>query len=227
MSERTAGLDPEALYGLMTITEEQQKANAEVLQQLQGKLQALEAITARAGRHVRDLGSAGDAIVSQIQQSATASAREGTAALMSAVSTQAVASLEAAAHPLLQRLEDRVKAGVEVEGRLLSTASSLAWKSMAWWASGMAAACLVGLVSVWWSRHELADLQVQRDVLKDEVAQLTVSVEELAEKGGRLRMTRCGGRLCVEVASNQGTNVRVEGAWQGPDGRQYVIPRGY
>ena len=227
MSERTAGLDPEALYGLMTIAEEQQKANAEVLQQLQGRLQALEVITARAGRHVRDLGSAGDAIVSQIQRSAAGSAREGTAVLMSAVSTQAVASLEAAAHPLLQRLEDGVKAAGEVEGRLRSTASSLDWKSMTWWAAGMAAACLVALISVWWSRHELADLQVQRDVLKDEIAQLTVNVDELAAKGGRLRMNRCDGRLCVEIAPNQGSNARIEGSWKGQDGRQYVIPRGY
>ena len=59
---------------------------------------------------------------------------------------------------------------------------------------------------------------------------LQANVTALEKKGGRIVMTTCGGRLCIEASSNQGPNSpQWTGAgWKNHEnGVQLVIPRGY
>ena len=64
------------------------------------------------------------------------------------------------------------------------------------------------------------------------MAELQANVAALEKRGGRIRLDKCGpdGRLCVEIARDQGSGGQVPyaGSWQSSDKqRQYVIPRGY
>ena len=178
---------------------------------------ALEAVTGRAAGLMRDADQVARRMADLIRSSSQASAKEGTAALLETVSGQAAASLAAAAHPLIDRLEG---------ARRQAGARSLGWR---WWVvagAAMTVACLVGGISVWWQTSELASLRAERVEVQQDLDQLKRGVLDLENKGARIRLNSCDGRLCVEIATNQG-GAKVEGVWQSQDGRQFVIPTGY
>ena len=58
--------------------------------------------------------------------------------------------------------------------------------------------------------------------LRAEKAELESGIADLSKRGGRIKLRDCGGRLCVEVSSNQGT-----GWTDGSKNIALVIPRGY
>ena len=58
---------------------------------------------------------------------------------------------------------------------------------------------------------------------------MQVQVSELAKKGGRIKLSDCGGRLCIVASKNQSATVSD---WHGPwnndkTGQTFVIPNGY
>jgi hypothetical protein len=70
----------------------------------------------------------------------------------------------------------------------------------------------------------------EKAALAADVAQLQANVSALEKKGGRIAMTTCGGRLCIEASSNQGVGAEQwkGGMWSNKEtGVQLVIPRGY
>lgn len=85
---------------------------------------------------------------------------------------------------------------------------------------------LVPVLSFWWERHELDALRAQRHDLKQEIDQMTATVEKLQAKGGRLVLGTCGKRLCVEMAPNQGLKEGETWLMQGGKG-SWIIPKGY
>jgi hypothetical protein len=95
-------------------------------------------------------------------------------------------------------------------------------------AVAVAAGCIVivalaawGIVA--WERHEVIDL-------KKQIAQERATVAYLDKAGGRVVWNTCGGRLCFEVSSNQGTSNGVPvplGGWTTKDHVPLVIPKGY
>jgi len=65
--------------------------------------------------------------------------------------------------------------------------------------------------------------------LRTEKAALEANVADLARKGGRIKLSECGGRVCIEASSNQGKDYPD---WKGPwkdraTGVALVVPRGY
>lgn len=73
--------------------------------------------------------------------------------------------------------------------------------------------------------------EVQR--LRDEKAQLEANIADLAKRGGKIKLDRCGpaNRLCVEITPAQGDGAgqtNFQGSWVSNDNRrQFVIPKGY
>ena len=68
---------------------------------------------------------------------------------------------------------------------------------------------------------EIRDLQTQK-------AELQANVDSLAQRGGRSKLTLCGGRLCIEASSNQGDGYEHwNSPWKSKTGANLVIVRGY
>ena len=69
--------------------------------------------------------------------------------------------------------------------------------------------------------------------LRAEKAELEANITDLAKRGGRIKLDRCGpaNRLCVEITTAQGDGqgqTNFQGSWVSNDNRrQFVIPKGY
>jgi len=95
---------------------------------------------------------------------------------------------------------------------------------------GLVGVCLVAYASLAWQLHQVSSLREEKAALLGDVAQLQANVAALEKKGGRITMTTCGGRLCIEASSNQGEGAEKwkGGVWSNKEtGVQLVIPRGY
>jgi len=96
-------------------------------------------------------------------------------------SETAVAALETASRPLLDRLSGVVRAADEAEHRLWSAVAAFGWRWVALTggtaAGGIAAVLLAGWLVVWWQRHEVEQLAMQRQALAARVAQWQVQAE--------------------------------------------------
>ena len=97
-------------------------------------------------------------------------------------------------------------------------------------AGGLVGVCLVAYASLAWQLHQVSSLREEKAALQADVAQMQASVAALERKGGRIVLSTCGGRLCIEASSNQGQGAEQ---WKGANwsnkenGVQLVIPRGY
>ena len=79
-----------------------------------------------------------------------------------------------------------------------------------------------------WQRHEIDGLIEQKTALAADIADMQVNAAELAKKGGRIKITDCGGRLCIVASKNQtGTFSDWHGVWNDKKGQTMVIPNGY
>ncbi len=81
------------------------------------------------------------------------------------------------------------------------------------------------VLSVWiavaWQRQELGELQDQKAALEAQIPTLQATVDELAAKGGKIKLNVCGKdqRKCVKVNIGMGTF--------GKAGESYMILDGY
>ena len=90
--------------------------------------------------------------------------------------------------------------------------------------------CVAAHVTLAWQVHQVSSLRDEKAGLAADVEQMQASVAVLEKKGGRIVMTTCGGRLCIEASSNQGAGAEhwKGGHWNNSEtGAQLVIPRGY
>jgi hypothetical protein len=77
------------------------------------------------------------------------------------------------------------------------------------------------------------NLSAKVEELRAQIAQERVTVAELDKRGGRVHWDTCGGRLCFEASSNQGTEgdgaaFRKDAGWITVNGKvPLVVPRGY
>ena len=61
-------------------------------------------------------------------------------------------------------------------------------------------------VSLWWQSRQAASLSVQVAALSAQIAQEKATVASLDAKGGRIKWSTCGGRVCFQAAQNQATS---------------------
>ena len=87
------------------------------------------------------------------------------------------------------------------------------------------------LVSLAWQRHERASLQTQETALRAQIQTDRANLAALNAKGGRVKWTTCGGKLCFQAAANQGTKSTPFPNWSGWETTKghivLIIPRGY
>jgi hypothetical protein len=95
-------------------------------------------------------------------------------------------------------------------------------------AGGIVAVLLVGWLSIGWQRGQIDALSEQKTALESDIAELQANVAALNKKGGRIKLSECGGRLCIEASTNQGKDMADwHGPWKSAQGVPLVIPRGY
>ena len=124
------------------------------------------------------------------------------------------------------------EAASQAEGAMRNAGKWLSWKWVTLAAGGMAGVCLVAYGGLVWQLNEVGELRTEREFLVADIAEMKDSVAALAAKGGRIVMTTCGGRLCIQASSDQGPGAEQ---WKGanwsnnnkPSGVQLVIPRNY
>mgnify|MGYP000355407443 FL=1 len=129
-------------------------------------------------------------------------------------------------------LNQAVGALDEAAGQVRSAGAWLTFKA----AASVAGAGLVMVLAVYALGHFMLPSEADRqevEQLRAEKAQLETNIANLAKRGGRIKLERCGpaNRLCVEITPAQGEGqgqADFQGAWLSNDRRhQYVIPKGY
>ena len=184
------------IYGLLETVEQQQK-NLEIA------AQALEA-TREALR----------TLVDEIHSAATHGANVAAA--------QAVAELVAgAAAPTVKHLNQIAASAAGVESKFRRAAAWVSWQYLALVAAGCASLVLAVWVAVSWQRQELTELRDQKTALEAQIASLQSAVDELVQKGGKIKFNVCGNdrRKCVKVNMGMGTFAK--------GGENYMILDGY
>lgn len=166
--------------------------------------------------------AAGEAVGASVRQS------------LAGASDAAAKALSEASRPIVGQLSGVVKAAGEAEGQISGAVAAFGWR----WAvlaggaaaGGIVAVLLAAWLAVWWERHQVEQLAEQRQALAADVAQLQATVSALEKRGGRVTLSTCGGRLCIEASRNQGEGAeKWAGAWWSnkSTGVQLVIPKGY
>ena len=227
------------LFGLMTVAEEQQKAVQTALNGLSAERVALAKERAALSHVAANMGEVADGVrraaaaaIPAIQKTAGEAVGVAVRNSLAGASEAAVQALGEAAKPVIGRLSGVVQAATEAEDQLNGAVAAFGWK----WAlvaggaagGGIAAVLLAGWMSVWWQRYQVEQLTAQRQVLTTEIVQLQATATALEKRGARLKLSQCGGRLCIEASTNQGeTQENWRGPWKSEQGTPLVIPRGY
>ena len=142
------------------------------------------------------------------------------------------------AAPVVERFSNVTQAALAMETRIRHAGHRHAWQWAALTALGVVATLVVAVVGVQQLKSQQADvqrqqaeLQSQKTAFSEEMARMQASVTFLEKKGGRIHLDKCGpeGRLCIEVATDQGTGrSNFKGSWFNSDSQKsFVIPKGY
>jgi hypothetical protein len=223
-------MDAQQLFGLMAVAEDHQKAVKAAIDGLTTERQALTKDRAMLIQAAASITKTAAEAISAIQKATGAAVDDAVRDSLAGASDAAAKALGEAAKPVIGRLSGVVQAASDAEGSMRNAGAWFAWKWVAVAAGGLVGVCLVAYASLAWQLHQVSSLRDEKASLAADVAQLQANVAALEKKGGRIVMTTCGGRLCIEASSNQGQGAEQ---WHGANwsnketGVQLVIPRGY
>jgi cell division protein FtsB len=187
------------IYGLLETVEQQQKS-----------LEIAAAALDQTHQAIRLL-------VEEVREAAAAGASAGAAQALE----QAGLLIAEAAKPTITEFKQAAASAAQVRSQFQRAAAWATWKHFALIAGG----CLTLLLAVWIAvasqRAELGELRDQRAALEGQIVTLQSTVEELAQKGGRIKFSVCGNdkRKCVRVNVGMGTFAK--------GGDYYMILEGY
>lgn len=218
------------LFGLMTVAEEHQAAVAAAIKSLAEERLALAKERAALSQAAASLSATASAALPAIQKAAGEAVGASVMQSLAGASEVAAEALEEAVKPVLVRLDGVVQAASDAEDSMRNAGAWFAWKWVAVAVSGLVGVCLVAYTSLAWQLHQVSSLREEKAALVDDVAQMQANAAALEKKGGRIVMTTCGGRLCIEASSNQGQGSEQwkGGSWSNKEtGVQLVIPKGY
>jgi cell division protein FtsB len=236
------------LFGMMKIAKTQQEAVQAAIDGLAAERAALakeratlaatlaqqtEAVKSAAGgvsNVAASIRQAASDAIPAIQKAAGEAVGASVSKSLAGASDAAAKAIGEAARPVIGSLSGVVRAARDAEGSMRNAGAWFAWKWVAVAAGGLVGVCLVAYASLAWQLHQVSSLRDEKASLAADVAQLQANVAALEKKGGRIVMSNCGGRLCIEASSNQGQgSEHWHGAnWSNKDtGVQLVIPRGY
>lgn len=206
-------ISEQELFGLMAIAQEQQKASAHALEQLEAQRADLDRTIERAKAAVLEMEKAGHASALIIEKATRIAVSEAVGGALAHVRDQTMATLGGAVDPAVRALNGAAGKAGEAGEELREAASSISWKWTGVWAF-TGTMLLLTVVA-------LSMLLVPTP---NEIADLRANARELEARGGKVQLTQCGpnNRLCakIDVRSNKST-----GGW-GEKG-EYMILDGY
>jgi len=202
-------ISEQELFGLMAIAQEQQKAAALALEQLETQRTELDRTISRAKAAVLEMEKAGHTsalIIEKATRNAVSKAVEGA---LNDVCDKTKATIGNSVGPAVRALEGATGRAEKAGDDLQEAASSISWKWAGIWTltSCVLLAAVVGL----------AMLLIPTP---GQIADLRANAEYLEAKGGKVNLTYCGPtkRLCVEIDPKADT-------WG--ENRQFRVLKGY
>lgn len=210
-------MNEQALFGLMTVAQEQQQAAALQLAALEQQQATLTATIEQARRAVEAMSNAGIASAGLIERATKMAVDKAVADALAGVSQAASESLANAVNPALKAINGAARRAQEAENSLQNAIGWIGWK----WAAicGTAAA---GLLAVTWS------VAIFMTPSGDEMAELRAGAADLERRGGKIKLSLCGspGRMCAQIDEKQ---INAEGGATlfGADGEKWLILKGY
>jgi len=187
------------IYGLLETVEQQQKNLNIAAAALEATRQAI------AG------------LVVEVQKASALGASAGAVRALE----QAAQVVTEAARPTIAELKQATASIVQVQSTLRRATAWVTWQYLALIAAGCAVLVLSVWIAVAWQRRELGEFQDQKAALEAQIPTLQATVNELAAKGGKIKLSECGNdkRKCVKVNIGMGTF--------GKAGESYMILDGY
>lgn len=213
--------EQQQIFGLMAVAEEHQKAVAAAIAGLAAERAALAKERASLAQ-----------VAQGIQKATSDAVRAAVGQSLAGASETAAKALGDAATPVIGKLSGVVQAASDAEDSMRKAGQWFAWKWVAVATGGLVGVCLVAYVALAWQLHEVGSLSDEKAKLAAAIVRERATVAELTKDGGRVVWSTCGGRLCFEVSSNQGTssdgNPIPLGGWTIDNGHvATVIPKGY
>ena len=172
-------MDTQDILGvLLSMTEQQQKAIAEAVEELKKQTASLNGVAPDLQKAVQV------AIVAALARS------------MGDVAQGAQAAVKASVDPVLQSLSGVVEAANQAEAKLNRAVAAFGrrWLMLAGvsTASAFFALLMTVYAAVWWERSELESLKAEKATLQENIA----SLDKLK---GHIKLSTCDKRPCVEV----------------------------
>jgi exonuclease VII large subunit len=197
------------LATLIQLSDEQQNRIAELLNRLEQQTQTL----ARASQQAEHAASALDRNGQKTALTLQAAVREGVEtalhATLTTVSQRAERAFEEAGQPLLHTLAGVTKAAEETEERLQRAVKTFRWKWGAI-AGGAALAAVVAIILGVWLTASLAGVVAERGTGTPQRGNRAErgAAQRTDQRGGKIELTDCGGRLCAYASTNQGERLQ-------------------
>ncbi len=193
-----------------------------------GILAQMQAAVSEASAASREVKQAGAAVVPAVNQAASNAVTGSMKRAFADIAGPASSALDEAVKPVMEKFSRLAQLAFEMEK---TAQHALRWFSYKWIA--LIAAAFVGIgamawASVWWQRNQVSELTEQKSALEADIAQMQINAEALAKQGARIKITDCGGRLCIVASKNQtGSFSDWHGLWNDKTGQTMVIPNGY
>ena len=187
------------IYGLLETVEQQQKS--------------LEIAAAALDQTRQAIGL----LVDEVREAAAAGGSTGASQALE----QAGLLIAEAAGPTIADLRQVAASAAIVQSKFRSAAAWVAWQHLAMVVAGCVSLILAVWVAVAWQREELTQIRDQKAALEGEIATMQTTVDELGQKGGKIKFNVCGDakRKCVMVNVGMGTFSK--------GGDHYMILEGY
>jgi len=179
-----------------------------------------------------------DMVKERLQLHATIEALKNTAGGLQKAAGDAAGS---AVKETLAQAPKSAKTAIDAATEALEIAAGKVTSAGAWltWQFGLVfiltgvAAVLTNYAIGYFTQGQIADLRLEKAQLRLEKAELEANLADLHKRGAKIKITTCGGRICIEASTNQGNdaagNPAPMGSWLTSDSRKVplVIPRGY
>jgi hypothetical protein len=194
-----------------------------------GILAQMQAAASEASAASRDVKQASAAVVPAVNLAASNAVAGSMKRAFADIAGPASSALDEAVKPVIDRFSrlEQLAAGMEHKAQ-----HALRWFSYKWIALIAASSmgiCVTAWASVWWQRNQVNELTEKKTALEADISHMQINAEALAKKGARIKMTDCGGRLCIVASKNQGEGASDwHGNWNNAQtGQTFVIPQGY
>lgn len=206
-------ISEQELFGLMAIAQEQQKAAALALEQLEAQRTELDRTITRAKAAVLEMEKAGHASALIIEKATRIAVSEAVGSALGGVGDQAKETLGDSVAPAVRALEGATGRAEKAVDDLQDAASSISWKWAGIWTL---TSCLL-LVTV-------VVVSMLLVPTPSEIADLRATVADLEKRGGKIQLTTCGDnrRLCAKI----NIKARASGDTYGKDS-EWMILQGY